>query len=75
MYLDDFSVTEKYKNQGIGSNLFELAKNYSFKTGNKEIRLHVNNCNSNAVEFFSKRGFEVLEDFNDKSLLVRKYEN
>ncbi len=59
LYLDDIYIQGSYRGQGIGSRLmdevFKLAKNENCK----KIRWQVSKWNTNAIEFYKKKGAKI----------------
>ena len=72
LYLDDFCVTKEHQGDGIGSKLIDMAIEYAKEYGINNIRAHVEKFNSQSIEFYSKRGFEVVEDDNNRLLINKK---
>ena len=60
MYIHTFVVKEKYRGRGIGT----LLLNYAMKIKDEKkidvISLHVDDKNKNAVKFYKKLGFKVI---------------
>lgn len=52
----DIRVLEKYKNQGIGYNLFNLAKKWSKDNNFKQLKIECQTNNYNAVKFYHRQG-------------------
>lgn len=65
IYLDDFSVTEKYRNKGIGTRLIHAAEKYAEESGIAKIVLHVEKANEGAFRLYSRLGYS--EDANEGS--------
>ena len=58
--LRSFSVTDKYKNQGIGNALFNILVNYSKSENIKKLHL----LTTTADGYFSKKGFVKSDRIN-----------
>ncbi len=60
-YLDDLYIVEKYRGQGLGSQLidevFEMAK----KENCKKVKWMVSKWNKNAIDFYKKKGAVIDE--------------
>lgn len=60
----DIRVIEEYKNQGIGKQLFLLARNFAKENGFKQLKVEAQNTNPHAVNFYHKQGM-VLSCINE----------
>lgn len=56
-YIQDFIVSEKYRNKGIGSRLMEESKSWAERRGLTYLRLSVIPNNKVAQRFYSRHGF------------------
>ncbi len=54
LYLDDLIVTQKLRNNGIGQLLFDELVNIAKSEGAKQMRWHVLDWNTPAIEFYKK---------------------
>ena len=54
IYLDDIIVTEKHRRNGIGKMLFDAVIKSAKEKGAKQIRWHVLNWNTPAINFYKK---------------------
>ena len=52
----DIRVLEKYKHQGIGQHLFDMAVDFCKKNKFKQLKIECQNTNPNAVNFYYKQG-------------------
>ena len=71
VYLDDFSVTEAYRNQGIGSALIRAAEAYAEQIGSRAVLLHVEKTNTSAMRFYERSGYSVFRDDGNRFLLKK----
>lgn len=55
----DIRVSDKYKHQGIGQHLFDIAKEYAREQGFKQLKVECQNTNPNAVRFYHKQGMRL----------------
>ncbi len=62
IYLDDFSVTEEYRNKGIGTKLIQAAEKYAEEIGISKVVLHVDKTNKDAYRFYSRLGYSEDAD-------------
>ena len=74
IYLDDFSVTEAYRNKGIGSALIRTAESYAGQTGSQAVILHVEKTNTSAMRFYERMGYSIFRDDGDRYLLKKDIE-
>ena len=72
VYLDDLSVTEKYRDKGIGTKLISLAEDYSKDIDVSAIVLHVEKTNVNAHKLYRKLGYLDHEDQGSRMLMVKE---
>lgn len=59
IHINHFVVQEKFRRLGIGEFLWSEVENFVSKNGINEIDLLVTKNNEDAVNFYSKRNFEV----------------
>ncbi len=59
MYLEDLVVTEKYRNKGIGGQLFDAFLAKSKEKGAVLAKWQVLDWNENAIGFYDKKGAKV----------------
>lgn len=55
----DIRVSDKYKHQGIGKRLFNMAKDYAKDHNFKQLKVECQNTNPNAVNFYYKQGMKL----------------
>ena len=55
----DIRVSDKYKHQGIGQKLFDMAKEYATNNGFKQLKVECQNTNPVAVKFYHKQGMKL----------------
>ena len=73
IYLDDYSVKEKYRGQGIGSELMNMAFEYAKEKGIKTIITHVESANSESINFYKNKGFKLVEEQGHRLLIKKEY--
>mmetsp|Transcript_3365 Transcript_3365/g.10243 ORF Transcript_3365/g.10243 Transcript_3365/m.10243 type:complete len:174 (-) Transcript_3365:132-653(-) len=65
LYIMTLGVLAPYRERGIGNQLlnhvFELCRTNKLCQNVKEIYLHVHTANEEAIQFYKKRGFQVVE--------------
>lgn len=60
MRIWDFLVVQDYRRTGIGTQLMALARAEAEKAGARMLVLETQSCNTGAVEFYRKNGFELI---------------
>ena len=71
IYIDDYSVSNRYRGLGIGSKLMEMVFKYADDNNISTIKGHVESANHESMDFYKKRGF-VVEKQEDNRLLIRR---
>ena len=71
VYLDDFSVTEKCRGQGVGTKLIGLAEAYCMDTSIPAVVLHVEKTNEKAHRLYKRLGYRDHEDQGNRILMVK----
>lgn len=56
--IEDFIVSDDYRDMGIGTYLFEYLKKYALKHNIKRMQLVCDNDNTSAKEFYLKKSFK-----------------
>lgn len=64
IYLDDLSVSEKYRNSGIGTKLIKTAEKFAEDIDIHQIVFHVEKSNTSAFRLYERLGYSVLRDGN-----------
>lgn len=72
IYLDDYSVSEKYRGKGIGSKLINMAFDFAKEQKISQVLTHVEIANKESIEFYKKRGFELVEKQGHRLLIEKK---
>ena len=71
VYLDDLSVTEQYRNQGVGTTLIRNAEKYAKDIRIHEICFHVEKSNTAAFRLYQRLGYEIYEDQGSRYLMMK----
>ena len=71
IYLDDFSVTENYRNKGIGSQLLHTAEAFAAEQNIPTLILHVEKINCSAMRFYERSGFSIYKDDGNRYMLKK----
>lgn len=72
IYLDDFSVTEKYRGKGIGTKLIALAEKYGIEKKIPTVMLHVKCSNEKALRLYKRLGYTVSDDNGSRFRMTKQ---
>ena len=62
IYLDDLSVSEKYRSVGIGTHLIKTAEKFAEGINISTIIFHVEKANKLAFKLYKRLGYSVISD-------------
>ena len=65
-YISRFAVTQRFRKTGLGIDLITRAVDIAHGAGSKCVLLHSAASNKNMVEFYGKRGFELIDSENSR---------
>ena len=71
IYLDDFIVTETYRNMGIGTKLIRSAEAYARKNRIETVLLHVEKTNIPAMNLYDRLGYSIYRDDRNRFLMKK----
>ena len=71
IYLDDLSVTEKYRGYGIGSALIREAEKYAREIGIHTILFHVERSNTAAFQLYERLGYKIYRDDGNRYMMIK----
>ena len=74
IYLDDLSVTEEYRDKGIGTLLIHNAEAYAKDIGIKSIVFHVDKTNKAAFRLYDQLGYTIHKDEENRYLMKKIFE-
>lgn len=69
IYLDDLSVTEKKRGNGIGTSLIHKAEDYAMELGLEDILFHVEKTNTSALRLYERLGYKIFRDDGNRYLM------
>ena len=69
IYLDDLSVTEAYRDHGIGSALIWEAEAYAQEIGIQDIVFHVEKSNTEAFRLYKRLGYTIFRDDGNRYMM------
>ena len=73
IYLDDLSVTESYRNFGIGSALIHEAEDYAQEIGIQHMLFHVEKSNTDAFRLYERLGYKIFRDDGNRYMMVKDF--
>lgn len=75
LHLEDLIVSEKCRGQGLGSQLLDTVVKYGKEKGVRRISWEVLDWNEPAIEFYEKKGANVMRDWDVVHLDQQAIEN
>ena len=72
IYIDDFSVSKEYRGNGIGNALLNEAEKYASSLSIPVSSLHVEKSNERALYFYSRNGYKVFDNQENRLLLIKE---
>ena len=74
-YISRFAVLENYRKTGLGIDLITRAITMAKESGADCVLLHSAASNKNMVEFYGKRGFELIDSENSRGYMRGLFAN
>ena len=71
LYIDRLWIDEKYRKNGLGTKILEIAEKEAKKRGCKFA--HLDTHDFQAVDFYIKKGYEIISRLNDLPKGYNKY--
>ena len=68
-YISRFAVRQRFRKTGLGIDLMTRSFDIARSEGAKTILLHSAATNKNMVEFYGKRGFELIDSENSRGYM------
>ncbi|MCR4767914.1 MAG: GNAT family N-acetyltransferase [Saccharofermentans sp.] len=68
-YISRFAVAEEYRKTGIGIDLITRAMDYAKSSGSSTVLLHSAASNTKMVDFYAKRGFDLIDSENSRGYM------
>lgn len=72
IYLDDLSVSETYRNNGIGTDLIKTSERFAEDTGISTIIFHVEKSNMSALKLYKRLGYSIMKDEDTRFKMVKR---
>lgn len=73
IYLDDLSVSEKFRNKGIGTNLLMTAEGFAKEADILTIIFHVEKSNISALKLYERIGYSIMDDEGSRLRMVKRF--
>ena len=74
-YISRFAVAESYRKTGIGIDLITRAMDYARASGSDMVLLHSAASNDRMVDFYAKRGFDLIDSENSRGYMRGLFAN
>ena len=71
-YITLIAVVPEYQNMGIGKMLLKKCEQIAVNKGFKVVRLEVKKNNTNAIMFYKRNGFNIIDDASSNSYYMEK---
>lgn len=72
IYLDDLSVSEKYRNHGMGTELIKTAEKFAKEMDISTIVFHVEKSNKSAFRLYERLGYSIMSDEGTRFRMVKR---
>lgn len=72
IYLDDLSVSAKYRNIGIGTKLIRTAEKFAEEINIHQIVFHVEKSNTAAFRLYERLGYSIMKDENSRFCMIKR---
>ena len=68
-YISRFAVKKSYRKTGLGIDLITRAVEFAKEAGSSVVLLHSAASNENMVDFYGKRGFDLIDSENSRGYM------
>lgn len=72
IYLDDLSVSEKYRGNGIGTELIKAAERFAREINIPVVFFHVEKSNILAFELYKRLGYSIMKEEGTRFGMIKK---
>lgn len=72
IYLDDLSVSKRYRGNGIGTELLKAAQRFAEEMEIPAIVLHAERTNTGALKLYKRLGYSIAEEENTRLRMIKK---
>lgn len=72
IYLDDLSVSKRYRGNGIGTELLKAAQRFAEEMEIPAIVLHAEKTNTGALKLYKRLGYSIAEEENTRFRMIKK---
>ncbi len=73
IYLDDLSVSGKYRSNGIGTELIKTAEKFAEEVDISIIVFHVEKSNNRAFNLYRKLGYSIMDDEGTRFRMIKRF--
>lgn len=73
IYLDDLSVSEKYRNNGIGTELIKTAERFAEEADISTIVFHVKKSNRSAFKLYERLGYSIMSEEDSRFRMIKDF--
>ena len=73
IYLDDLSVSGKYRSNGIGTELIKTAEKFAEEADISIIVFHVEKSNNRAFNLYRKLGYSIMDDEGTRFRMIKGF--
>ena len=72
IYLDDLSVSERWRNRGIGTKLIKTAEKFAKEIDIHQIVFHVEKSNTSAFRLYERLGYSIMREENTRFCMIKE---
>lgn len=73
IYLDDLSVSKKYRSNGIGTKLIKTAERFAEETDISTIVFHVEKSNRSAFKLYERLGYSIMNEEGTRLRMIKRF--
>ncbi len=72
IYLDDLSVSAKYRSHGIGTSLIKAAEEFAYTQNIPAIVFHVEESNTGARKLYKRLGYSAMDEEKTRFRMIKR---
>lgn len=73
IYLDDLSVSEKYRSNGIGTKLIKTAEKFAEEIDISTVFFHVEKANQSAFRLYERLGYSIMNEEGTRLGMIKRF--
>lgn len=73
IYLDDLSVSRKYRGNGTGTELIKTVEKFAEEIYISTIVFHVEKLNNRAFNLYRKLGYSIMDDTDTRFRMIKRF--